>query len=221
MRTLLLLLGLVFYPLMVHALVVLEVPGIAVFGLVLASLTYLVVLGTQGRGVTPVWLWMYGLLALVGGISLYARSVHVLFLPPALINLGMLAVFGGTLRVGKVPLVERLLRIAYSQRLPFGELPPGLAQSARRMTWAWVIFFACMTLLSLGLARWASLEVWSLFVNVLYYLFVAALLIFQHGYRHFRFRQHGPVSLRRLAYDLARISPRDPTHPFFGRGGRP
>ncbi len=221
MRTLLLVLGLVFYPLVVHALVVLEVPGIAVFGLVLVSLTYLVVLGIRGKGVAPVWLWMYALLALTGGMSLYTQSVHVLFLPPVLINLGMLVVFGATLRAGKVPLVERLLRIAYSQGLPMKGLPPGLSQSARRMTWAWVIFFACMALLSLILARWAPLEVWSLFVNILYYFFIAALLTFQHLYRHFRFRRHGPVSLRRLAYDLARISPRDPAHPFFGGGGRP
>lgn len=220
MRTLLLVLGLVLYPLVVHALVVLEVPGIAVFGLVLVSLTYLVVLGVRGKGVAPIWLWMYGLLALTGGMSLYTQSVHVLFLPPVLINLGMLVVFGATLRAGKVPLVERLLRIAYSQALPLKGLPPGLAQSARRMTWAWVMFFVCMALLSLILARWAPLEIWSLFVNVLYYFFILALLTFQHVYRHFRFRRYGSVSLRRLVYDLARISPRDPAHPFFG-GGRP
>lgn len=218
MRTLLLVLGLIFYPLAVHVLILLKVPGIAVFGLVLVSLTYLVVLGVQGKGVAPVWLWMYGLLALTGGMSLYTQSVHALFLPPVLINLGMLVVFGATLRAGKVPLVERLLRIAYSQGLPLKGLPPGLSQSARRMTWAWVIFFACMALLSLILARWASLAVWSLFVNVLYYFFVAALLMLQHLYRYFRFRHYGAVSLRRLAYDLARISPRDPAHPFFGGG---
>ncbi len=218
MRTLLLVLSLIFYPLAVHVLILLKVPGIAVFGLVLVSLTYLMVLGVQGKGVAPVWLWIYGLLALIGGMSLYTHSVHALFLPPVLINLGMLVVFGATLRVGKVPLVERLLRIAYSQDLPLKGLPPGLSQSARRMTWAWVIFFACMALLSLILARWASLAVWSLFVNVLYYFFIAALLTLQHLYRYFRFRRYGAVSLRRLAYDLARISPRDPAHPFFGGG---
>lgn len=214
MRTLLLVLGLVFYPLAVHALVVLETPGIAVLGLVLMSLTYLIVLGARGKGVAPVWLWMYGLLALTGGVSLYARSVHVLFLPPVLINLGLLLVFGATLRARRVPLVERLLRIAYTKKLP-----PGLSQWARRMTWIWVIFFACMALLSLGLARWAPLDVWSLFVNILYYFFVVALFAFQHVYRHVRFRHHGSMSLRRLACDVARISPRDPAHPFFGGGG--
>ncbi len=214
MRALLLTLGLVFYPLAVHGLVVLQLPGFAVFGLVAASLTYLLVLGFKGgRGVAPAWLWMYGLLAATGVLSLYARSVHVLFLPPVLINLGLLAVFGASLRHGAVPLVERLMRIAYA-----GALPPGLASLARRLTWLWVVFFAGMVLLSVALAHWAPLAVWSLFVNVLYYFFVAAMLILQHLYRHFRFRQYGTVSLWQLGRNLARMSPRDPNHPFFGRG---
>jgi uncharacterized membrane protein len=214
-RALLLTLGLVLYPLAVHILVVLQVPGIAVFGLVAGSLTYLLVLGRKGaQGVAPQWLWMYSLLALTGVLSLYARSVHVLFLPPVLINLGLLAVFGASLRPGATPLVERLLRIAYDRALP-----PGLAILARRLTWLWVAFFAGMALLSVALAHWASLAVWSLFVNVLYYFFVAAMLILQHIYRHFRFRQYGTVSLWQLGRRLAQISPRDPNHPFFG--GRP
>jgi uncharacterized membrane protein len=213
-RTLLLTLGLVFYPLVVHGLVILQVPHVAVFGLVAASLAYLLVLGFKGgQGVAPVWLWMYGLLALIGLLSLYARSVHVLFLPPVLINLGLLAVFSASLRSGTVPLVERLMRIAYA-----GELPPGLPALARRLTWLWVVFFAGMVLLSVALAHWATLAVWSLFVNVLYYFFVAAMLILQHVYRHFRFRQYGTVSLWQLGRKLTRISPRDPNHPFFGRG---
>ncbi len=212
MRALLLTLGLVLYPLAVHVLVVLQVPGVAVFGLVAGSLAYLLVLGRKGgQAVAPQWLWMYGLLALTGLLSLYTRTVHVLFLPPVLINLGLLAVFGASLRAGAVPLVERLMRIAYD-----GALPPGLAALARRLTWQWVVFFAGMALLSVALAHWASLPVWSLFVNLLYYLFVAVMLSLQHVYRHIRFRQYGTVSLWQLGRRLARISPRDPNHPFFG-----
>lgn len=217
MRALLLVFGLVFYPLAVHALILLEAPRIAVAGLVLTSVGYLAILGAKGgKGVSTLWLSLYGILALFGIFSLYAHSVHVLFVPPVLINLGLLVVFGATLRRGAVPLVERLMRVAYQR-----ELPTGLPQLARRMTWVWVAFFGGMVPLSLGLALWAPLEIWSLFVNVLYYFFVAAVLVAQHAYRHWRFREYGSVSLWRLARNLARMSPRDPAHPFFGAGGEP
>lgn len=212
MRALLLTLGMLLYPLVVHTLVVLQAPGVAVIGLVAVSLAYLLVLGLKrGSAVAPQWLWMYGLLGATGAVSLYAQSVHALFLPPILINLGLMAVFATSLRTGETPLVERLMRIAYE-----GALPPGLADLARRLTWLWVMFFAGMAVLSLTLALWASLPVWSLFANVLYYFFVAAMLLLQHLYRHFRFRQYGSVSLWQLGRRLARLSPRDPEHPFFG-----
>lgn len=114
-----------------------------------------------------------------------------------------------------MPLVERLLRIAYASALP-----PGLDRLARRLTWLWVGFFAGMTLLSVALAVWARMAVWSLFVNVLYYFFVASMLALQHVYRVYRFRQYGSVSLWQLGRQLARLSPRDPDHPFFGSGRR-
>jgi uncharacterized membrane protein len=180
------------------------------------SLVYLAMLGMKkGRGVSPVWVLVYGLLALTGIASLYVRTVHALFLPPVLINLGLLAVFGATLRPGVVPLVERLMRIAYQN-----DLPPGLPRLARRMTWLWVSFFIAMLALAVGLALFAPLEVWSLFVNVLYYFLVAAMLLGQHFYRHLRFRRYGTVTLWGLARNLASISPRDPEHPFFGNGSR-
>lgn len=216
MRNLLLALGMILYPLAVHALVLLEAPGIAVVALVTISLAYLVMLGARkGKGVSPMWFLLYGLLALTGIASLYVQSVHALFLPPVLINLGLLAVFGATLRPGAVPLVERLMHVAYQDKLP-----PGLPQLARRLTWLWVFFFIAMLVLAVGLALLAPLEFWSLFVNILYYFFVAAMLLGQHFYRHVRFHRYGTVSLWRVARNLAAISPRDPNHPFFGSGNR-
>jgi uncharacterized membrane protein len=204
------------YPLAIHGLLFWNRVDVAVGLLVGMSL---LVLGQQwlsaDRAWPAAWITLYGVLVLLGGINLYSGTAYALYLPPLLINLGLLAWFGASLRRGDVPVVERLMRLAYPQGLP-----PGLAVAARRMTWVWVTFFFAMSLSAVVLAHYASLRTWSWFVNVLYFIFIALLLLAQHGYRQARFGGHGALTLRRLARELIRIPPRDPAHPLFGGGHR-
>ena len=215
MRNLFLILALIFYPLAVHALILLGSSRTAVFLLVAISLIYLVMLGFRGTlSRFAAGTAVYIVLMAIGIINIFTDSMYALFLPPVLINLGMMGFFGDTLRHGSAPLVERLMRLEYKQ-----ELPGPLKQYARRLTWIWTGFFCLMALLSLLLAWRAPLAVWSLFANVLNYIFVAVLFLGQYIYRFLRFRQYGIFMPWHTIQTISRISANDPGHPFFSGGG--
>lgn len=208
----------IFYPLFVHVLILLEVPVVAVLGLVITSLVYFYTL-LQVRQTARTrlgWIGMYAMLATVGVINLLTHTVYALYLPPVFINLGLMFLFAMTLRGRSMPLVERLMRMEY----PNGELPKPLISYARNLTRVWVAFFAAIVLISIILAKTAPLEIWSLFTNILSYVFAIVLVLAQYAYRAWRYREHGlfmPWDTLRL---MMRISPRDRAQLLFhGRSG--
>lgn len=197
----------IFYPLLVHFLILLEVPVVAVIGLVITSLVYFYILlqVRQTARARFAWIGMYALLATVGIVNLLTQTVYALYLPPIFINVSLMFLFAVTLRAGSMPLVERLMRMEY----PNGDLPRPLLRYARNLTRGWVVYFAAIALISLLLAATAPLEIWSLFANVLSYVFAILLVLAQYAYRAWRYRAHGlfmPWDTLRL---MARISPRD------------
>lgn len=189
MRVIVQILGMALYPLVVHLLIMLEVPWLAVTGLVITSAIYLfLVVGFQREtGVHPGWVGLYLLLTLLGGVNLLTGTHFALFVPPVLINSGVSLVFAATLRAGKTPLVTQMMRFEYG-----GELPPLPLQGyARRLTWIWAVYFAAAALISLALAFTAPLVVWSFFTNFLHFLLVLVILMAQFLYRYARYRQYG------------------------------
>ncbi|HEX9627499.1 MAG TPA: hypothetical protein VGA00_11235 [Acidiferrobacterales bacterium] len=213
MRAFLVIAGLLLYPLAVHALVMLDTEWLAVAGLAVTSLVYLILLGGRRAGrPAPVGYLVYGLLFATGLASLMTGSVYALFLPPVLINLGLLMFFAVTLRRGSIPLVERLIRLA---QIRYHEaLPTEVMRIARNMTRGWVAFFALMALVSLTLAFSAPLEVWSLFSNVIYYGLIAAMIVIQHAYRVLRMRGSDPGAVQNIVRNLMRLGREDPLHPM-------
>ncbi len=107
-------------------------------------------------------------LCLAGGVAMYATSgwlvkhFNWVFL---LQHAGMQALlgvaFGSTLRSGQVPMVSRFAAVVH------GELSPALSRYTRQVTWAWTIYFAVMTALSLLLFWLAPIVVWSAFANLM------------------------------------------------------
>jgi len=180
-RVVLQLLGMVFYPLLVHLLISLELSWLAVVGLVATSVIYvLLVVSLQRRtGARPAWVVLYSGLALLGVWSLRAGNVYALFVPAVLINLALGASFAWTLRQGALPLVEWFIRLEYAGNPP----PQRLQAYARRCTFAWALYFSGFAVLALLLALFASLQTWSLVVNVLHYVFAISLLFVQYLYR--------------------------------------
>ncbi len=219
MRAVLKILGMIFYPLFVHLLISLEAPAIAVAGLVVTSLVYFyaVLRMRQGAGTRLAWIGLYALFAALGTLNLFTQTVYALFLPPVLVNLGLLLLFGLTLRRTSVPLIERVMRMEY----PAGELPQPLARYARNVTRAWVVFFGAVALTSAVLAVTAPLEQWSLFSNVLSYVLGVLLLLAQYAYRSWRYREYGVFTPWDTLRCIARRPAREQAQLFSFAGQEP
>jgi uncharacterized membrane protein len=123
-------------------------------------------------------------------------------IPHAAIYLSLLWFFGQTLWHGKEPLVTRLARRVH------GTLPSELAAYTRRVTVAWCVFFATQVIISALLFNFASLNNWSLFINVLNFPLLALMFIGEYVYRAIRHREFPRASIldgiRAFSNDAAR-----------------
>ncbi|QNH18913.1 ketosynthase [Xanthomonas sp. SS] len=98
------------------------------------------------------WAWTLALLALAALLPLW-RSPHALLLlaaPPVLFTAWVAWFFGRSLQRGRTPLISRIVEALYRQAgLP---LTPEQLRYTRRLTLAWALLLAAMTLLNLLLA---------------------------------------------------------------------
>lgn len=204
-------LALVIYPLAVHGLVVLGAPWIAVVGLVVTSLISLLApLLARSNARESRWLWFYVLLAALGVLNILTHSVYALFLPPVAVNLGLMALFGASLRPGRTPFIERLMRLGSRDGLG-----AGLRAYARRLTWMWVAYFFLAAAASLLLAWRAPLEMWSLFTNVLNFVFMAVLFAGQYLYQRAHFGVGAVAPPWTIVRRLGGLSRHDAAHPLY------
>jgi uncharacterized membrane protein len=134
------------------------------------------------------------LVMLIGGIAVIFIATRIssdvglplLYLPPVIINVGLAVVFGNSLRHGKTPLITR-----YSVLLR-GKLEPAAISYTRNVTYIWTAFFSIMALELVLLAIFAPLNVWSLFANILNYLFALVLFTGEYSFRvrHLKHLEH-------------------------------
>jgi uncharacterized membrane protein len=104
---------------------------------------------------------------------------------PAAANLALCWLFGRTLAAGREPMIARFARIERGEALP-----ADLARYTRGLTLAWTVFFASMAAISLALAAWGPLAVWSLFTNAINYALVALFFVGEYVLRRVRFRHY-------------------------------
>lgn len=83
------------------------------------------------------------------------------------------------------PLIEHFARMVKP------ELGAGELAHCRRWTWIWGIYLLVLAAIGLGLARWASLAVWTAYVGVIAYVLVGALFAVEYLIRKIRFRDYG------------------------------
>ena len=142
---------------------------------------------------------------LTAGIGLWwwGEAVDLMYLPPVLINIALLVLFGRTLLPGATPLVAR---VAASWR---GTLDEAVARYTRRVTVAWTIFFAIMAIESLALALFAPLHIWSLFTNFVNYFLVLLFFVIEYQLRIFYLPGHEHLSFRAFCRLLITIDLRN------------
>jgi uncharacterized membrane protein len=100
----------------------------------------------------------------------------------ATVFLTLLALFGGSLRPGRTPLVTVIARAAR------GPLSPELVRYTRMVTVLWTAFAAAQLSLSALLLALAPPATWSLFVNGLDMPAMLMLGFGEYAYRRYRFR---------------------------------
>jgi len=122
----------------------------------------------------------FGLIALVllsGAIFFQNISAKMI---PVLIHFSMFLVFYGSLRTD-ASLIEQFAR------LDFPELPPGIAEYCRKVTWVWTFFFAINIVFCTALAIWADDALWAFYNGGMIYLLLGIMMTSEYIWRRFRY----------------------------------
>jgi uncharacterized membrane protein len=172
----------VLYPLLVHLSVVTDVPQLQVVAIICFAAGIL--LKSLQRGNTIAWLVLVVVSLVAVGFGYLNITLYVLYLPPILLPLLLLFVFGRTLLPGQEPLITA---IGEASR---GPLTPAMRHYTRRITQFWCAIFFLMMSWSLILPWLEQPEVWSWFTNIINYGLVAMLFIGEFILRKRLFPEH-------------------------------
>ncbi|WP_202304779.1 COG4648 family protein [Dryocola clanedunensis] len=127
-------------------------------------------------------------LAVVGAIltlaSMGLREARLLMWYPVVVNVVMLALFGGSL-LSRMPLVERLARWRE------GELSPAAVSYTRRVTQVWCGFFIINGTVAVWTCLHGNLHLWTLWNGMLSYLLMGLLFAVEWLVRQRVKRRHG------------------------------
>lgn len=115
---------------------------------------------------------------MVAGLYWLGETYSAIYLPSIVLPIIFCAVFTFTLLPGQTPMITHL---AVTWRK--GDFPPEGYRYTRGVTLAWTVFFLFLSLEALALALWTPIEVWSLFANVLNYLFIIAFFLLEYLFR--------------------------------------
>lgn len=102
-------------------------------------------------------------------LSVVQQRADAMLYYPVLVNAGLLALFA--LSVVRPPTV--IERIA---RLREGALSAAAVAYARRVTLAWIVFFAFNGAVAFVTARWTSIETWTFYNGAVSYVLIGVML---------------------------------------------
>jgi uncharacterized membrane protein len=208
------------YPLLAHAASHWRSPRLA-----LAAGALLVVLASLpgiARARAAGWTVLAAGFAALAALAALGNPQLPLFLPPVAINAFLAWLFGHTLVRGRMPLIERLVRLLHPPDDPLDARVPAYA---RRLTMLWAGLFAALALLAAVLATLAvpgglldaagirppfavPLATWSLWANLLGYLVVGALFVGEYAWRRRVFPQQPYRDFADFTRQVATAGPR-------------
>lgn len=168
------------YPLLAHLATLLHSQGLA--GIALATFIAIPLWPLLRQGKAFAWLVLVAAAVALFCSARGGWARYLMYLPPVLIPLSVLWLFARSLRPGNMPVVTR---VATQIR---GPLPDELTTYTRQVTQFWVVFLVLMAAGSVLLAIFASAELWSLMTNIVQYLLMGAVFLFEYLYRRWRFR---------------------------------
>ncbi len=122
---------------------------------------------------------------LVGEAALWAGA-----LPQVFCYLGLLWLFGRSLRGGREALITRMARYVHDDALP-----PEIERYTRQLTVFWCFYFAGMSVASVYILFFVSVDAWLFFANVLNLPVLASVFVVEYGYRLLRFPDYAHQSL--------------------------
>ena len=105
-------------------------------------------------------------------------------MPHLVTNAFLMWFFARTLLNNREPLITMIARRVH------GSLTPDLEIYTRQVTIAWSMFFAMQIAGSILLFFFASLEVWSMFINILSTPLIVLMFLCEYIFRVLRFRNH-------------------------------
>lgn len=170
------------YPLLVHIALVFAVPQL----LFVAPMLFLAGVCWQGLGNRnkTVWLVFSLLCAAVLLLEYLGLTLYLLFLPPVVIPLLLLFIFGRTLVNGREPLITAIGEAAR------GPLSQAMRTYTHRLTQLWCLVFVAMILWSAILPWLEQPELWSWFTNIINYGVVGVLFVGEFMLRKKLFPTH-------------------------------
>lgn len=168
------------YPLLTHASIWLHEPWLQ--WLALTDLAAISLFDDLKRLRVGSWIAFIVCGALLFALVRAGGGMYALYLQPIVLPAALLTLFARSLRAGSAPMIARFARAIR------GDLPEELERYTRSVTVLWCAAFALLTASAVGLAIFASRELWSVMTNFIHYLFLGAVFLIEYVYRVIRFR---------------------------------
>lgn len=139
-------------------------------------------------------------LAVMFGVVYVSRQEGLVALPSIGLNVMLAVVFALTLRKGRTPVIHAIAASAMGAE----PITPEFERHLRRVTLAWVLFFAVMAASCAVLGFAAPFAWWSFFANVLYWPIILAMFLGEYTIRRTWLRNlPGHTPLQMIAAALA------------------